>query len=159
MMFPHDPLRQKMLFKTEWKSIGADGDAPWQLSASVNSAIRDLMEEGFSVSQIMPLTPTSGMGMLVVGQRVSSPVADPTPQGVPVPGTNAQQSIEVIYTYAESGEMKQQPVKSLQEAVRLAARDLEESARTGSRQPISIHVTSITAYGASDLHVLREKFG
>lgn len=158
-----DPLRQKMLFRTEWKTIGVQGGNPQNLADQMNSAFRELLSDGYNVSQLLPTGDTltkGGPGMLIVGQRVSSPANDPTPEGVPVPGTAAHQSIEVIYSYALSGEMKTTVMPTLQAAVAQAAKDLAQSAigLEPSAQPISIHVTSITAYGPGDLHVLRERF-
>jgi hypothetical protein len=159
MMFPHDPLRQKMLVRTEWKTLGASGDTPELLAASSNKACAELLNEGFTITQMMPLTPARGIGVLLIATRITSPVADPTPHGVPVAGTHAVQSLEISYSFVEQGVAKTQKMKTLQEAVRLMARDQEESAGAGTRQPISIHVTSVTAYGPADFHVLREKFG
>ncbi len=55
--------------------------------------------------------------------------------------------------------MKKLEFKSLKEAIGAMSRDQDESARSGARQPISIHVTSVTDYGPADFHVLREKYG
>ena len=161
-MFPHDPIRQKMLFKTEWRVRGATGNDAYDIERSLNSAIAALSEEGFNITQIMPAPPAKDCpgGMIVVGQRVSSPVNDPTPQGAPIPGTSAQQTVEITYSFIENGVLDKKTCKSLQEAVRTAVADLETSSRPGlNRQPISIHVTSVTQYTPGDLHVLRDKLG
>lgn len=150
-MFPPDPIRQKMLFKTEWKSVLARFGTETELDAEMNDAFKQLADTGFSVHQILP-APT---GMLVIGQKVSSPVADPTPQGVPVPGTNAIQDLQVVYSFIEGGTHQTLKMKSLREAVTAAVADLEASSRGGARQPMSIHVVSSTTYGPGDLHVLR----
>lgn len=155
MMFPHDPLRQKMLMRTEWRAVLAKFGTDADLDVEVNDAFKQLLDTGFNISQVMPVA----TGMLVIGQRITSPVSDPTPQGTPIHGTSAQQTIEVVYSFVERGEVKQETMKTFQDAVRVAARDLEESARTGQRQPISIHVVSTTAYNAADLHLLKERFG
>lgn len=156
-MVPPDPLRQKMLCMVEMKSISVEGGTPSLLSASMNQALLTLRQEGYNVSQILPLA-TNTPGFLVLGQRVSSPVANPTPDGVPVPGTNATQSLEVIYSFVINAEMKTAEMPSLQAAVRKAAEDLQASAAGNAPQPISIHVTSITSYGPGDLHALVERF-
>ena len=154
-MFPSDPLRQKMLFKTEWKSVLAKFGTEADLDIEMNDAFKQLADTGFNVHQILA-APT---GMLVIGQRVSSPANDPTPQGVPVPGANATQNIDIIYTFVENGTSKTEKMPSLREAARIAAADLEASAHVGRRQPISIHVVSTTVYGTGDLHVLRQSMG
>lgn len=159
MMFPHDPLRQKMLFKTEWKTLGASGDTPEQLSESANVASAKLLEEGFTISQMMPLTPARGIGVLLIGQKVSAPTADPTPGGAVLPGTHGIQKVQVFYSYVEHGVAKKAEMASLKKAIAAMGKDQDESARSGSRQPIAIHVTSLTDYGPADFHVLREKYG
>lgn len=161
-MFPPDPLRQKMLFKTEWHSVGVQSPTVGGLAAEMNVAFRDLLKEGYNISQVMPFgdkLSEGDPGMLVIGQRVSSPVADPTPQGVPVPGTNAMQNLDIVYSFVEDGCSKTEKMPSLKEAARVAAADLDASAQAGRRQPISIHVVSTTVYGTGDLHVLRQQMG
>lgn len=163
MMMPPDPLRQKMLFRTELKTVGALGFDATELAASMNAAIDTLARDGYTVSQILqvgqdPLA-KAGYGMVIIGQRMVSPVTDPTPQGAPVPGTNAVQTIEVIYSYARGGQIETEQMPTLVAAVQRAAADLEASARTqDAAQPISIHVTSVTAYGPGDIAVLKERF-
>lgn len=159
MMFPHDPLRQKMLFKQEWRTVGASGDTPEQLSESANAASTKLLEDGFQVSQMMPLTPARGIGVLIIGQRMTTPVADPTPGGAVIPGTHGIQKVSILYSFVEQGQAKKLEMKSLQEAVRAMAKDQDESALRGQRQPIAIHITSLTEYGPVDFAVLREKYG
>ncbi len=167
MNFPQDPLRQKMLFKTEWKTRSVVGPDAVMLERNANAALQELISEGFNITQMMQFTvpgrmPISGSetqipGLLIVGQRVTSAATDPTPQGVPVPGTNATQSIQIVYSFAEGGKVDHQELKTLKESVRAASNDLRDSSGAGKRQPISINVTSVTTYGPGDLHVLQEK--
>lgn len=149
-MFPNDPLRQKMLYRTEQRTIGAIGSDPGLLAQSMNAAYDKLGADGFSVQGT---TPCPG-GMLVTGQRIVPVNTDPTPSGVPMPGTNATQSLEIAYTFIEDGQRKIQVCASLQDAVRTASHDLQSR-----RQPLSIHVTSTTVYSTGDLHVLRQTMG
>lgn len=158
MMMPPDPLRQKMLFRTELKTVGASGRNAAELAMNMNAAIAELSGEGFTVSQILqvgndPLA-TAGYGAILVGQRMVSPVTEPTPQGAPVPGTNAVQSVEVLYSFVRSGTVETETMPTLAAAVHRAAADLASD----DRQPISIHVTSVTAYGPGDVMTLKERF-
>lgn len=159
-MMPPDSLRQKMLFRTEWKSIGVQAADPVGLGKAMNEAFATLAEEGFNISQVLPLPDALavGVGMLVVAQKLSSPVSDPTPEGAVVPGTNGTQTVEVTYSAIVAGAVERETCPSLAAAVRHAAADLDESAGAGKRHPLGIHVTSVTSYSAGDLHVLREKF-
>lgn len=152
MMMPPDPLRQKMLFKTEWRSLGADGEDPRELAEQMNNGFGLLLAEGYQISQVVP-SPT-GRGMLILAQRITSPIADPTPQGVPLPGTGAMQEVEITYSFTECGAPQEKKYRTLKEAVEQASKDLSAD----NRQPLAIHVSSITTYRTGDIHLLAEKF-
>lgn len=148
MMLPPDPLRQRMLFKTELRAIAAHGEFASRAADSMNTAFATLASEGFSVQQILPMDG----GFLVIGQR-AVPLAD-TPMGSPIKGTEARQEIEVVYGFRAPDGIKELRLPTLREAVLRAVEDLEGD----ERQPISIHVTSITTYRTGDIAALYEKF-
>lgn len=151
MPFPQPPVRQHMLMKTERKAVGADGGAgPNSAATNMNQAFKELARENYDVSQIFP----AEGGFLVIGQRISSPVSDPTPGGVPIPGTAGVQAIDVIYTFISEGKEQTKRFGTLAEAVKWAINDLEGKS-SPIAQPIKIEITSKTSYGPGDLHVLR----
>lgn len=157
----NDPLRQRMLFRTEWRSAGVEADTPSALGLRLNEAFAELLREGFSVSQVLPVSEPLevGVGALILAQRVLPAGAEPTPDQVPLPGTNAQQTIEVVYNYVDKGVMGRKTFAALSDAVREAARDLEASGQgAGTRQPLGVHVSSVTAYGPGDVAALRDRY-
>lgn len=154
MNFPPDPIRQRMLYRTEWKSIGVSGDFPEHQADDMNDAFVRLHAEGFQVSQILPATSGQKPGFLVIGQKASPiGVENPTPMGTPLVGTGAQQEVEVLYTFTKLGTTYDEKFPTLQAAVRRAVADLNSE----GIQPLSIHVTSLTTYRTGDLLALSER--
>lgn len=147
-MYLHDPIRQKMLFKTEWCSEGASGSSPEYLAEDLNRAFKKLLETGFSIVNMLPAKD----GFIVVGRRVSTPLPEATP-GASVPGTSATTDVEIKYSFIDNGIAKSEKMPSLREATLRAWADMSSA----SVQPVGIYVHSLTTYGPGDFHALHEK--
>lgn len=136
----NDPMRQRMLMKTELRVKIADSAQGHLLEQEVNGAIKELINENFSVTQVQPM----GDKILIIGQKVTLPL----PEAGAVAGT---QQLEVSYNYVEKGDMKTLKFPTLMAAVKLAG---DHSSQSGM-QPISIHVSSITSYGLADILAMK----
>ena len=151
-MFPQDSLRQRLLTRTEWATRVVNLTHATEDSSEglLNEKLQELREQHFNVTGFQAV---SG-NLVITAQRVTSPVDDPTPQGVPHPSTQAIQDVQITYTCIEAdGSPNQRLVTSLEDGVRQAISDKARGA-----EPLSIHVTSVTSYGSNDIARLRESF-
>jgi hypothetical protein len=146
-----DPLRQKMLVKTEHTSVAVSTARIESVDSRMNEAFQKLDEDGFNVSQLLVLPQG---GIVVIGQRFSMPVADATPHGAPVAGSSAVQEVTITYSYSEGGEHKTRAFTDMRLAVAQARSDMDHD----GRQPLGLHVASITHYGPGDLEALGARY-